>query len=1849
MRKSRTARFEFLESRKLLTVNYLDAGSVADSSTELVVAGIDVNADRQIDLVSFGASSVVWRTNSSGEFGSPITIANVSAADVVAVDFDADGDTDLLTSSVVTNGLGEIAWYSNGDGAAGFGAKTSLIANVNVSDIELADLDGDGDRDLIGLRSTDMGAELFWAANQNGSLQLPTVTIDVFSSQPRNLKLGDIDGDGDIDVLGWNNDTFQWWANNGSGIFGDSQLAVDLEGAQVSEPRLVDLNNDDALDLLYSSIGTLYWHANNQSNTSPGFGPAQTIRETSAVLAATAPIVVDADADDDQDIIALSTTGNQVVSIENLGDGTFSPEQVLLENFSFPSKAITFSIDNDADQDLLVSGLSGTRILTNQLHQPALEEVSISIGAQSVVIYDRATGSVRLETATPIRTLEILSREARFVTSAAENLGGEDDIVRIGRIFKSNDTGFTDISFGNILPTGLSDQDVIADLVINGRTLANQIVANHRVEIDLQLVDQNDQPVTVVNVGDSFFLKAVVNDNRSGAIDQENLGVLAAYFDVSYAGELVTATVPRTFQFSPAFPNSRSGNFGQGRFDEVGAQADANAEGTRQAELFRISMQATNVGTVTFIASPAGDLPAHDVFLFGVDDAIGEAEVDYQTVSLAITQPTPGPVDPTEPNDTVGTAFALPSATSVRHTGSQIESNTDQDVFRYVPPTTGWLEFDLATRAEVAGGVLMEVLNRDQQVVRVQSGTISAGSQSFRVTLPVVQNQPIYFRISGANPFAYTLDLANRAAVVPRTVSLAPASDTGASPTDRITRDATPRLLIQADLTPMGTAGVALLGSLAANDGTQEGAAVEVTLTNLETGNTYRGFADRLSPTSLLYAYTPSEAVPDGDYFVTSQVRVFAAERLSPPDPLPQLVNGAGADSAATSILVDTVVPCEEGDGTDYKFVGNDSGRFNADGVTRTSQLLFSGRAEADAYVNLRATDVSTGLVVYVGSPRVSNDLADGVEDGFGVWNLTTPALSDGVYQFQIEVGDAAGNRAFCGDTVRIEIDTDAPRFPQFVLLDNADQPLVGDTQRISRPKLAISVDDVTESGHLFADNLRYRVIDRFNGTAEVVLYDSSRDNAVTAITDDADDLTDLNELTIQLPDQAFTLDGESSAVMDVDGQGVLRDGLHAIVLEVVDRAGNIVRTERTSIRIDTSSPRIYFGTPDSDTDGLAANSDSGILAAPQTFADRLTNERFPEFYGMAQPGSLVQLYVVKDAKLTDDPLDDSVELIGQTTVPDLAGSNDNTLAAWQVQSVADFASLVPQGPVRVRAVAVDAFGNSGFDPVTGVSDLYDDLVFYLDTEGPRIRDVKQGSSGISVFRDSALRPDNLVSSLVVQLESNFAAPVDTNGIVAATLLGNPKHYQLVGDRTGNVTILAANPLRAANGTVVSVELVVHDAGGDGRIDSVDDVGSPLADDTYTLTVSDAITDWAGNALDGESITLSPIIAENGQVSPAGALPSGDRQPGGNFRARFTIDSRPEIGAWNQGTARLDLNGNGQFDPQATGAKNDDQAFRMGFITDYLFSGNFAISGAADGFDKLAAYGRTSSGWRWLIDTDNDGNADPLTGIPDGNIDGFPIAADFDRNPNNGDEVGVFTGSTWHLDTNHNFRVADNGAIQTAMRGFPIAGDFDGDGIYDLGTYRNDVRRFEFSLSSRSNGVPNGAVHRILYSDISGVLARPVAADMNQDGITDIGLWSPANDGSNTGNYFFWVSANGQSVLNRVETGELGPTVPFTPQPFGPDLFYQFDVADSLPLVGNFDPPVFGKQVGVANADIDQVRFSAFDATLVATVGEVSSLHLGAVAQSQLPFVVELDANAPDWAFGRTESSCLRSRRVGDR
>ena len=131
-----------------------------------------------------------------------------------------------------------------------------------------------------------------------------------------------------------------------------------------------------------------------------------------------------------------------------------------------------------------------------------------------------------------------------------------------------------------------------------------------------------------------------------------------------------------------------------------------------------------------------------------------------------------------------------------------------------------------------------------------------------------------------------------------------------------------------------------------------------------------------------------------------------------------------------------------------------------------------------------------------------------------------------------------------------------------------------------------------------------------------------------------------------------------------------------------------------------------------------------------------------------------------------------------------------------------------------------------------------------------------------------------------------------------------------------------------------------------------------------------------------------------------------------------------------------------------------------------ILIGNFvaAAGGTADGFDKLGVYGRTSFStarpWRWLIDTDNDGVPNINVAEPR-NINGLPVAGNFDNDANNGDEVALFDGTAFWLDADHNFQVDKQ--IVSPLRGFPIVGDFDGDGRDDLGAWSDD--RFMFDLA----------------------------------------------------------------------------------------------------------------------------------------------------------------------------------------
>jgi len=626
--------------------------------------------------------------------------------------------------------------------------------------------------------------------------------------------------------------------------------------------------------------------------------------------------------------------------------------------------------------------------------------------------------------------------------------------------------------------------------------------------------------------------------------------------------------------------------------------------------------------------------------------------------------------------------------------------------------------------------------------------------------------------------------------------------------------------------------------------------------------------------------------------------------------------------------------------------------------------------------------------------------------------------------------------------------------------------------------------------------------------------------------------------------------------------------------------------SDALNVILDTIAPPVTINGID------PAASDTGVIGYPATFDDRVTSDIATGFVGRAEADAIVRLYV--DA--TFNNLNDNPAEFSLTVAEPLDGDEMFPAGQWQTAYIRDLNNPYPpdsfpfDGLREIVVTAEDLAGNVNLAD-DGVADADQVLEIFIDTQGPRVTDVFiTAEPGYDLFdpKGGEIPVDDGPTPLVYELsiavrDLPSRSNVDGNFLYPALephVAEDPGHYLLVGDANGVIPIAGVTfvPDPAMNGQPATGHVILS-------------FFDPLPDDRFTLTLSDTLVDPVGNALDGESHAIEPH--ENPQ------FPSGDGQPGGDFVARFTVDSRPEIGVWSAGSVYVDTNGNSIFDPQNLDYTNRDITYTMGYASDDIFAGNFAMPGDdADGFDKLAAYGQNEAGfYRWLVDVDNDGVADINSPEPTG-IVGTPVAGNFDvGDPNdpddpgilNGDEVGLFDGQNWWLDgytAARNFQVGDETPINNGLVGYPIVGDFDGDGREDLATFLNGVFTFDLAADGLGDIDDSFAVN---FLDFIGVRDRPVAADMNQDDIDDIGLWVPDRSGAppqEGGEWYFLVSGGDEfvvdglpdTVLDRIVWVDGRRVVEFTPTPFGPDVYAQFGDEYAAPIVGNFDPPVAGSE-----------------------------------------------------------------------
>lgn len=135
------------------------------------------------------------------------------------------------------------------------------MIKIRYGDVELADIDKDGDNDLIisGAVSSDITKTYVYKNNGNGyfslyqSSGLPTVAVSA-------LATGDIDSDGDLDLFvtgywSWYGSYSELFVNNGSGNF--STVNITFPDVSQGESEFFDADNDGDLDLFYFGRSSL--------------------------------------------------------------------------------------------------------------------------------------------------------------------------------------------------------------------------------------------------------------------------------------------------------------------------------------------------------------------------------------------------------------------------------------------------------------------------------------------------------------------------------------------------------------------------------------------------------------------------------------------------------------------------------------------------------------------------------------------------------------------------------------------------------------------------------------------------------------------------------------------------------------------------------------------------------------------------------------------------------------------------------------------------------------------------------------------------------------------------------------------------------------------------------------------------------------------------------------------------------------------------------------------------------------------------------------------------------------------------------------------------------------------------------------------------------------------------------------------------------------------------------------------------------------------------------------------------------------------------------------------------------
>lgn len=320
------------------------------NSVDLALGDLDGDGDLDAFVANLGGNKV-WLNDGTGTFiDSGQNLGNSSSEGVALGDLDGDSDLDAFVSNV--NQEPNKVWLNDGTGT--FVDSGQSLGNSYSIEPALGDLDGDGDLDAYVANYTWTGTpNKVWLNDGSGTFVDSGQSLGNRKSQA--VALGDVDGDGDLDALTGNADAAaepsnRLWLNDGSANFTDSGQSLDTRNTQ--GVALGDLDGDGDLDVFNANFsgGDTVW-LNNGTGTFSDSGQGLASSDSRAVT------LGDVDGDGDLDVYVVSDYPGPNTLWLNSGAGIFGDSGQSMGN-AFSWGVDMGDVDGDGDLDAWIANRS---------------------------------------------------------------------------------------------------------------------------------------------------------------------------------------------------------------------------------------------------------------------------------------------------------------------------------------------------------------------------------------------------------------------------------------------------------------------------------------------------------------------------------------------------------------------------------------------------------------------------------------------------------------------------------------------------------------------------------------------------------------------------------------------------------------------------------------------------------------------------------------------------------------------------------------------------------------------------------------------------------------------------------------------------------------------------------------------------------------------------------------------------------------------------------------------------------------------------------------------------------------------------------------------------------------------------------------------------------------------------------------------------------------------------------------------------------------------------------------------------------------------------------------------------